>query len=232
MKMQKRLWTEEYKKLHNLPSSRTNKPSKALVWFIHKYIASKKITPGKALDIGSGLGRNAIYLAQHGYHVTGIEMVKDAITKAQQAAKEKGLQKNQVNFIEGNAGESLGLPYDNYDLIIDMMTMHLFSEKELKTYANEVSRLLKKNSYFLFYTISIDDPSAKKLIKSDPGPEENTYVIQQSGIIERPFSRHDLSSFFSSFKIAHLEKEQQNTYAFGQTYKRIYYLGLLQKLGF
>lgn len=231
MKMQKKLWQEEYKKLQNLPSSRTKKPSKAVVWFINEYISPKKTTAGKALDMGSGLGRNAIYLAEHGYHVTGVEMVRDVIVEAKRLVKDERLQ-NQVNFIQGTVGEPLGLPYHSYDLIIDMMTMHLLSERELKTYVQEVSKLLKKNGYFLFYTISFDDPSAKKLIKSYPGPEKNTYIIPQSGIIEHPFSQSDLSSLFPPFKlkIVRLEKQEQNTYAFGRIYKRIYYLGLLQKL--
>ncbi len=34
-----------------------------------------RLTPGRALDLGSGTGRNAIYLARHGWEAIGVEMV-------------------------------------------------------------------------------------------------------------------------------------------------------------
>ncbi len=38
--------------------------------------------PGKALDLGMGEGRNSIFLAQHGWDVTGIDLSDVAVAKA------------------------------------------------------------------------------------------------------------------------------------------------------
>lgn len=47
--------------------------------------------PGKALDLGIGQGRNAIYLASQGWDVTGIDISDEGIAQANQAAKAAGL---------------------------------------------------------------------------------------------------------------------------------------------
>jgi 2-polyprenyl-3-methyl-5-hydroxy-6-metoxy-1,4-benzoquinol methylase len=47
--------------------------------------------PGKALDVGMGQGRNAVFLAQHGWEVTGIDPSDEAIRLAQNNARVAGV---------------------------------------------------------------------------------------------------------------------------------------------
>jgi 2-polyprenyl-3-methyl-5-hydroxy-6-metoxy-1,4-benzoquinol methylase len=44
------------------------------------------LTPGRALDLACGEGRNSIYLVQQGWQVTGADFSREAITKAQRLA--------------------------------------------------------------------------------------------------------------------------------------------------
>jgi SAM-dependent methyltransferase len=53
---------------------------------------TKHITPGKALDVGMGQGRNAIYLAQQGWEVTGFDPADRAVAAAQDQARRLGVQ--------------------------------------------------------------------------------------------------------------------------------------------
>jgi SAM-dependent methyltransferase len=53
---------------------------------------TKRITPGKALDVGMGQGRNAIYLAQQGWEVTGFDPADQAVAAAQEQARRLGVQ--------------------------------------------------------------------------------------------------------------------------------------------
>jgi SAM-dependent methyltransferase len=48
--------------------------------------------PGKALDVGMGQGRNAIGLAEKGWSVTGIDISEVGVSKAMQAARDRGLK--------------------------------------------------------------------------------------------------------------------------------------------
>ena len=41
---------------------------------------------GRALDIGCGTGDNSIYLAKHGWQVTGVDFVAKAVDKARAKA--------------------------------------------------------------------------------------------------------------------------------------------------
>jgi len=52
--------------------------------------------PGKALDIGMGLGRNTIFLAQKGWDSTGIDLSDVGVAKAQDRARSLGVHINAV----------------------------------------------------------------------------------------------------------------------------------------
>ena len=49
-------------------------------------------TPGTALDVGMGQGRNAIYLAQQGWTVTGFDPAERAVDAARRQAQRLGVQ--------------------------------------------------------------------------------------------------------------------------------------------
>ncbi len=48
--------------------------------------------PGRALDVACGEGRNAVWLAEHGWRVTGIDFSTVAIERARALAAERGVQ--------------------------------------------------------------------------------------------------------------------------------------------
>jgi SAM-dependent methyltransferase len=53
---------------------------------------TKRLTPGKALDVGMGQGRNAVYLAQQGWEVTGFDPADQAVAAAQDLARRQGVK--------------------------------------------------------------------------------------------------------------------------------------------
>jgi 2-polyprenyl-3-methyl-5-hydroxy-6-metoxy-1,4-benzoquinol methylase len=52
---------------------------------------ARNLNPGRALDVGMGQGRNAIYLAQQGWAVTGFDPADKAVALAEQEAKRLGV---------------------------------------------------------------------------------------------------------------------------------------------
>jgi SAM-dependent methyltransferase len=50
------------------------------------------LKPGKALDIGMGQGRNAIFLAQQGWDVTGLDLSELAVAEAKERARKLGVR--------------------------------------------------------------------------------------------------------------------------------------------
>ncbi|MBI1874530.1 MAG: class I SAM-dependent methyltransferase [Acidobacteria bacterium] len=57
---------------------------------------SKDLKPGKALDVGMGQGRNAIFLAQQGWDVTGVDISDVAIDQANARARTLGVKITSV----------------------------------------------------------------------------------------------------------------------------------------
>ena len=71
-------------------------------------------TSNTILDMGMGEGRNAVFLAQKGHQVTGIDISSVAIKKARQLAKENGVR---INTIVGTLNKYAIAP-ESYDAII------------------------------------------------------------------------------------------------------------------
>ena len=73
------------------------------------------LVPGKqALDIACGEGRNGIFLARNGFHVTGVDISEIGLAKAERFASEAGVI---VRFLRTDL-ETWDIP-GTYDLIIN-----------------------------------------------------------------------------------------------------------------
>ncbi|MBO0916056.1 class I SAM-dependent methyltransferase [Streptomyces laculatispora] len=80
------------------------------------------IKPGRALDLGCGPGRNALYLASMGFEVDAIDLSPAAVAWAESRAAEAGAE---VRFRCGDAFDLLAAePGRPYDLIYDSGCFH------------------------------------------------------------------------------------------------------------
>jgi SAM-dependent methyltransferase len=75
--------------------------------------AVKNRVPGNALDVGMGQGRNAIYLAQHGWKVTGFDVAEVGLAQAKRLAAAAGVQ---INAVQASDME-FDFGVDRWDLI-------------------------------------------------------------------------------------------------------------------
>ena len=78
---------------------------------------------GRALDVGCGSGRDAVYLATHGWQVTGVDFADTGLKAARQRAHQEGVE---VQWVKGDVAElgELGLA-SGYELLYDFGCMHL-----------------------------------------------------------------------------------------------------------
>lgn len=81
--------------------------------------ASRVITPGKALDMGCGPGRNALYLAQLGFDVTAVDANPNAIGTLQSIVEQEGIGNIEARVYDINQA---GLATD-YDFIACTVTL-------------------------------------------------------------------------------------------------------------
>jgi SAM-dependent methyltransferase len=91
--------------------------------------------PGRALDLGCGTGRNALYLAQHGWQTTGVEFVRHAVEMARSNAA--GLP---VTFVHGDVTKLPELDIgDGYRLLMDGGCYHMIPARGRDAYVAGVS---------------------------------------------------------------------------------------------
>lgn len=74
-------WDARYRKA---PDLWTHEPNALLAQF------AAPLQPGRAVDVGAGDGRNAIWLATHGWGVTAIDVSAVALERASQRADARG----------------------------------------------------------------------------------------------------------------------------------------------
>lgn len=97
------------------------------------------LPPGRALDMGSGKGRKAIYMAQHGWQVTGVEDVPRALEESRRLAAAAGVV---VDFREGDVTRLTELQIDSgCSLVFDFGCYHGLNRAQRDAYGRGVNSL-------------------------------------------------------------------------------------------
>ncbi len=226
--MQKSVWEKEYRKPKLVTGH--DKPQAFFLKFI-KYLRKEKKIKTKGLnilDLGSGTGRNANYLAQNGAKVVGMEVSDTAIAIAQKRARHLELD---VEYLKHDIGSEYPFGDEEFDLIIDITSSNSLNEKEREVYLKEVNRVLKKEGIFFVRALCKDgDKNAKFLLKNNPGEEKDTYIMPRTGLVERVFSEEDFKETYSKyFDILKLEKTESYSKVEGRVYKRRFWLAVMSK---
>ena len=103
--------------------------------------------PGRALDLGCGTGTNVIYLAQHGWQVTGVDFSPKALELAHDKAQRAGVK---VDLHLGDVSQ-LDFLREPFDLILDIGCLHSFDRESRARYAQHLQRLTHPGSRFLLF---------------------------------------------------------------------------------
>ena len=108
----------------------------------NKFLAEaiKGRTPGKALDIGMGQGRNSIYLAQQGWDVTGLDISDEGARIARERAAKLGLKLDVAlqSAYEYDYGR------EKWDLIAG-----IFMQTVIPRVADKIQQALKPGAIFV-----------------------------------------------------------------------------------
>jgi ubiquinone/menaquinone biosynthesis C-methylase UbiE len=182
----------------------------------------------KVIDLGCGVGPNALYIAEHGAHVIGIDISPTAIDIAKNRARDAGID---IEYRVGNFGARLPFPDASFDLALDIMASNSLSERERDIYLREMYRILTPGGYVIYRGLCKDgDTNAKNLLRIFPGPEHDTYIMPKIHLVERVFSEAEFRSLYGNyFTIASLEKKSNYAHFDGKSFKRNYFVALLQR---
>ena len=108
-----------------------------------------RLVPGKALDLGCGTGTNSIYMAEHGWDVTGVDFVPRAIRAARQKAAAGGVA---PRLIVGDVTRLTDLGVGvGYDLLLDLGCFHSIPDARRDAYVSGATEVARPGAAMLLF---------------------------------------------------------------------------------
>ena len=134
-----------------------DKSEKYSAWFypeldpdVEKSLKTFNLSTGSVLDIGAGLGTQAIALAQRGFQVTATEVSSTAVEKGKRKALDLGLNNlawEQDNILQSHLAQQ-------FDLVLDRGCFHLKKVYPKEDYVSSVHNLIKSQGYLFLKCLS------------------------------------------------------------------------------
>lgn len=154
-----------------------------------------KLPEGKALDLAMGVGQNAIFLAENGYEVVGIDSSQVAVERAKKYAKEKGVS---IQAIKADL-TGYTLPENEFDVVLNFY----FLERGL---IPQIKRELKKGGMVMFETYTMEHKKFDKPFNPDYLLKENELlhafldfkvIFYQEGVVETDGKKKAIASLLA-----------------------------------
>lgn len=118
-------------------------------------VRSHKLT-GRALDVGSGTGTHALWLAQEGFDVVGVDIASGAVERANAKLGERGARCRfeVADFLAG------GAPSGPFDFVFDRGCFHVFDAADARDrFVREVAARLAPGGLWLSLVGSTEGPA-------------------------------------------------------------------------
>ncbi|MDX1614594.1 MAG: class I SAM-dependent methyltransferase [Candidatus Promineifilaceae bacterium] len=108
---------------------------------------------GKALDLGCGFGRAAIYLARLGWEVDGIDFIPEAVAEAARRSRAADVT---IRFHISSITD-LGYLRAGYDFALDVGCGHNLDASGWQIYVASLRRLLRSGGSFMLFGRLLQD---------------------------------------------------------------------------
>lgn len=167
-------WESFYRKKHDIDPTVLRHflaPQTTLDPDFEKYLAKQDITSGKILDIGTGSGELAIFLAKKGFDVTATDVAPSAINTANEQATASVVT---VNFLVDNI--LLSKLTGQFDAITDRGCYTLIILKYKRDYIAQVKKNLKPGGWLIIKS-DIKNEKALLLLREDNDFREFAFEI-------------------------------------------------------
>ncbi|MCL6578990.1 MAG: class I SAM-dependent methyltransferase [Candidatus Bathyarchaeota archaeon] len=193
------------------------KPDSVLVHFLELF------PRGFALDLGMGEGRNAIFLAEKGFDVKGVDVSKTAVDRCLQLAKERNV------VIDAQVGDlrNFEISEEKYSLIVAAgASLNFLKKSEMEELATKMKRGVQKGGFIFISVVSTDDPFYRKLRAQQACTEKNTFYVSRMGTYVHYFTYNEIKKLFKDMQTILLLKGLELDFHDTPHYHGIiYYLG-------
>ena len=110
---------------------------------------------GDVVDIGCGLGDDAVYLAQHGHRVTGLDISPTALRTAERRASDAGVE---VEFAVTDSTKLEGYT-GAFDTVVDSGMFHCLDGDGKRSYVAAAHRATRQGATLLLSCFSDANPT-------------------------------------------------------------------------
>lgn len=212
-------WQHEYQK-KGIPSSFREHPSGSVVEFV-EFLAERQAIGGRVLDLGCGMGRNTVYLAQRGFEVHAIDFVQGNIDALQAAADEAGVSERVHGHTQSVIRE-WPLEAGTASAVVDTFCYkHQIDDEERASYRRELARVLKPGGYYLLTLAGRDDGYYGPLLSKAHDPVRRVIVDPANNIPSVLFDRQDVEQEFAGMVRLLVHRHKRRTGEMhGATYER------------
>ncbi len=181
-------WEEAYGSVQSLWGL---KPDRTLVEY------ASLVPEGHILDLGMGEGRNALFFAEMGYEVEGIDSSQTAVQRCTERAKNANLRVEVEvrDLIEAD------IPQGKYSLIIAAWVLDFFKKAEAGKIIGRIKNGLKRDGLVYVGVFSPDDPGFERAKKDFDMIEENTFYSTRRECFVHYYTKEELLSLFADLRV-------------------------------
>jgi SAM-dependent methyltransferase len=111
---------------------------------------------GRVLDSGCGTGEHALLAASLGFDTTGIDGAPLAIEKANEKARERGID---VRFVVGDVLD-LAAFGEQWDTVLDCGVFHVFDDDDRPVYVESLAAVIPAGGRYFMLCFSDEQPGA------------------------------------------------------------------------
>jgi cyclopropane fatty-acyl-phospholipid synthase-like methyltransferase len=112
---------------------------------------------GRVLDAGCGTGENALFFAERGHEVTGIDFLEEPILRARRKGAERGLK---ATFLVKDA-LTLRDWDERFDSVLDSGLFHVFSDADRARYVEGLAHVLTPGGRLFLLCFSDAEPGTQ-----------------------------------------------------------------------
>ncbi len=226
---QKKLWNLEHQKPFMLLPMDSQTPSKGVVFFYNWLKKNYKQKSLKGLEMGSGKGRNSIWLTQQGVNMTGFDFSKIAINHAKNRMKTLNL-KHHIKFLVGDATKTWPFKNNQFDFGIDCFASTDIETSKGRDFANkEFWRVLKPQGVLFLYLLSTEDQFHRQMIQTSPANEPNAFLHPKTGKYEKVFNQNEIKKLYKDWKFIQIKRITKTATFFGKKYNCKHFWIILEK---
>ncbi|GGV64548.1 methyltransferase [Streptomyces longisporoflavus] len=199
------------------------KPDESLASYVDRGL----LTPGRALDLGCGPGRKALYLAARGFEVDAVDLSPAAVAWAGERAREAGadirflcgdafaLTEAETEAEAGTAAETAAVLGGPYDLIYDSGCFHHLPPHRRVSYLALLERVLAPGGHLALTAFAAGaEGSGSEL------PDADFYRASglQGGLAYTPESLRWIFSDLTEIELRRMRDEPAGSACFGEPF--------------